>query len=64
MGLQLRQLQCLSMMTPQGIVGSNESGQEDIQDWSDIESELYCSTREACAGYLLFAESESDAEQK
>jgi hypothetical protein len=27
-----------------------ESQQEGNQDWDDIESELYCSAREACSG--------------
>jgi len=32
------------------IIGLGGSGQEDNMGWRDIESELYCSAREACVG--------------
>ena len=39
-----------SMMTRQGIMGPGELDQEDNMGWGDIESELYCSAREASVG--------------
>ncbi len=38
------------MITSDAIVGPGGSGQEDNKGWADIESELYCSAREACIG--------------
>jgi hypothetical protein len=39
-----------SKITSDAIVGPGGSGQEDNMGWADIESELYCSAREACIG--------------
>ena len=50
----------LSTMTRQHVVAPGISSQTDTIGWGDIESELYCSDREACVGCFPFARLQSD----